>query len=952
MNNYKKIIISISFIIMTAFAVTCATNYPVNIDGLKSADKVPLTKNALTGKLPNGLTYFILENTLPANRAHLALVVNAGSVLETEEQRGFAHFVEHLAFNDTARFPKLELIEYLRSLGMRFGADANAYTSYDQTVYHFDVPVEISGGVKRIPDKALAILDDWTYAVSFLPEDVKSESLVVLEEFRTGLGAMERVRKKLLPVLFSGSPYADRQPIGLEETVANAASDQLRAFYDRWYASDNMALVFAGDFDGKTLEAELVKHFNMPSAEKPVKRPRYELPPPKNNNFQVEILTDPELAYSSINIYFKQKKGAKPGTIGSYYENIIDNLIETMLAFRFEEIISNPDSSSAELWGYIWNSFENSNFFAMGTQPKGSNYVNALKEILLEKESMRRFGFTESELKRAKLSYLSNMEKQLSEKDRIESRSFISGFTGYFVYGRDMADIEWEVNASNILIEKITLKEISRAVKNYFANNDCIVFLISPQSEEANLPSKEKIKNIFLETKSAELLPRNDNILTGDLMDKVPAAGVIASETRDAETGAYILTLANGAKVILKESANKNNEIVMYAIARGGKTNAGIDAAASVSALSDMIDSSGLGPYSRTELISKLTGKQVFLSFWVSNYYRGFQGFSTTADLKTFFEMIHLFFTQPKLDERSISALLDQYRANLAHQEENPERYFSNELTRIINNYNPYFMPLVLSDIDKISFKAADDYLNRCVNPSDYTFVFTGNLSLDAMREFTSEYIASIPVNRGRVSSINRWNNPGVSRPKAGKRIIKKGMDDRSIVYIGWFAKGEDAFSEKRNQTAAVLTEYLDILLTDEIREKLGGVYSISAGASVFSIPEGEYRLYAYFVCNPSRADELILAVKNSINNAAKQPLDMDKFKKSKEALLMEHESSLQRNMHIAQSYANSTALYNTPLNRLNLRPDAIRAVTTQDVQALCREIIANGAVEVVLLPE
>jgi len=933
---------------VAALLLTCATSSSVDFAGLgKPADRVPLTSRALTGILPNGLRYYILENSLPENRAHLALVVNAGSVLERDDERGFAHFVEHLAFNDTARFPKLELIEYLRSLGMRFGADANAYTSYDETVYHFDVPVEIADGVKQIPHRALAILDDWTYAVSFLPEDVQSESRVVLEEFRTRLGAMDRARKIILPMLFAGSAYASREPIGLQHIIENATAEQVRGFYERWYTSGNMALVFVGDFDGKALEAQLPQHFNMPAAKQPESRPRHELPPPVNGNFHVEIITDPELTSTDFMIYYKQKQGAQRGTLAYYRESVIDYLIDTMLSMRFEDAASDPSAAATEYWGGIWRWSGNSRFYSMGTQPKTGNAEEALRELLMEKEAMRRYAFTESELERAKLRLVSYMEKQLSEKDRRESRSFIRGFTSRFLYGEDMADIEWEVNAVNALLPAIGMREIAGAAKSYFAADDCIVFLLAPQAEAENLPSAQRIRGIFTETQNAVITPRKDEAVSGELMDKVPRAGAVANESVDAQTGAVIVALANGAKVILKETANRNNEIVMYAMARGGIANAPQDAVVSANLLSEMINVSGLGPYSRTELVNKLAGKQAAFSFWTSSYYRGFQGSSTTGDLKTLFEMIHLFFTEPRLDERAVAAMIDQYRTILAHQDEDPQRVFSRELSRIIYNNHPLFKPIELDDIDKVSAEQARSFLNQCVNPADYTFVFTGNIDIDEARELSAVYLSSIP----NAQSMNMWVNPGISRPAEGRRTIYRGQDERCMVYIGWFAQGPAAFDEQKNQAAAVLSEYLDILLTDEIRENLGGVYSISAGASVSVIPTGEYRLSVFFQCNPARADELIAAVQQRITEAAGRPLNTDTFNKAREALLMEHENSVQRNLHIAQSYANSSALYNTPLNRLNLRPDAIRAVRPEDVRALCGDVLAAGPVEVVLFP-
>jgi len=937
----------INGILLSALVLACATS-TADFAGLgKAADKVPLTSRAISGTLPNGLKYFIMENSRPENRAHLALVVNAGSVLERDDERGLAHFVEHLAFNDTARFPKLELIEYLRSLGMRYGADANAYTYYDETVFYFDVPVENTDGVKQIPDRALAILDDWTYAVSFLPEDVKSESQVVLEEHRTGLGAINRVRKITLPILFAGSAYANRNPIGLPEIIGNASPQQVRDFYDRWYKSDNMALVFVGDFDGKALETELARHFNMPASPQPVNRPLYELPPPKKGNFQVEIITDPELTSADYLIYFKQKPGAQKGTLAYYRESLIDYLIDNMLTMRFEEITSKPQAAAIEHWGGVWDFSTNARFYSMGTQPKTGEAESALRELLLEKEAMRRYGFTESELERAKLKLISSMEELLSEKDKRDSRYYLEGFASHFIHGEVMADIEWEVDALYLLLPGIGLKETTAAAKKYFSYDDCVVFLMAPQAEAENLPSKERIKAIFRETARAKTARKKSQSFTSKLLDKQPLPGSITSETTDRETGALILNLSNGAKVILKQTKNKNNEVILYAIARGGTLNAPDDEAVSADLASEMVEVSGLGPYSRTELIKKLAGKQVSFSFLASGYYREFEGSSTTKDLKTLFEMLHLFFTKPGLDESAAAALIARYRTILAHQDEDPENVFWREVDKSIDSNHPRFKPLEESDMDKVSVEQAFNFISRCVNPSDYTFVFTGNFDVSDMRDLCAMFIASIPA----AEQMNTWIDPKVALPGKIEKNIYMGKDDKCSVYLGWFAPGPDGFDEERIQRTAILSEYLDIILTDEIREKLGGVYSIFAGASVNVIPRGEYSLRVYFQCNPARAKELIAAVQELLTEVYTKPLKQDVFTKSVEALLKEHENSMQNNTHIAQSYANSSVLYNTPLSRLNLRPASIKAVSPESVRSLCREMLASGPVQVVLYP-
>ena len=310
--------------------------------------------------------------------------------------------------------------------------------------------------------------------------------------------------------------------------------------------------------------------------------------------------------------------------------------------------------------------------------------------------------------------------------------------------------------------------------------------------------------------------------------------------------------------------------------------------------------------------------------------------------------MIYLFFTDPGLDENAIRAMIDQYRSALIHQNDDPQTVFFMELTRLSNNNHPLFMPLELADMDKVSVRQALSFLNQCLNPGDYTFIFTGNFDIDVMRTLAAAYIGSIPSSQ----PMNRWINPNKTRPAEGRRTIYKGVDERSIVYITWLSQAPSLFNEQQNQVSAVLTEYLNILLNDEIRENLGGVYGIQSAAQINTIPEGQYELFAFFICDPQRVDELITAVQTQITNITRQPINTDIFNQSKEALLMGHERSMQQNSHIANSYANSSVLYNTPLNRLNLRPEAIRAVTASDMQTLCRAMISSGSVQLVLFPE
>jgi zinc protease len=560
---------------------------------------------------------------------------------------------------------------------------------------------------------------------------------------------------------------------------------------------------------------------------------------------------------------------------------------------------------------------------------------------------MVRYGFTDAELEQAKLSLLSYLERMVSEKDRQESQPFVRGFTSHFISGEAMPDIEWELDAVKRLLPGIGKAEIGAAIKDYFSADDLTLFVCAPEAEAPSLPSPERIKAIFAETARAEIQNRESESISAELIEGEPRAGEIRAESKDNETGALVLELGNGARVILKETANRNNEIVFYALARGGTMNApeADDVSASLSA--EALSVSGLGPYSRPELVRKLTGRQVSFSGWASNYFRGFDGFATAADIETLFQMIYLEFTQPKIDEDAVKAMLDQYRTNLARENEDPETVFYHEINRTVYGNHPRFKPMETGDLEKFSTAGALRFIKTCLNPGDYTFVFTGNINIEEMKRLSKIWLASISP--AGVPN-NSWIDPGVTRPGKTERKIYKGKEEQSMVFLGWFGPG--IFTEEKSQTAAALSEYLDIVLTEDIREKLGGVYSIFAQASVGAIPRGEQSLSVYFYCDPRRAEELSAAVQARIALLATEDPEKNVFDESIEALLKEYERSMESNSYIAQSYANSTVLYNAPLGRLLSRPGIIRAIRPAQVQAMCRELLSNGPAQVILYPE
>jgi len=922
----------------------------IAFDGLgKATDPVPFMENARTGTLPSGLNYYLLKNSQPEGRAFLTLAVNAGSVLESEDERGLAHFVEHMAFNGTTRFEKSELISYLRSLGMRFGPEINAYTSFDETVYGIEVPVETApGGQKTVPDMALAVLDDWCHSITFDSEEVDKERLVVMEEYRARLGAQERISREIYPVIFRDSPYADRLPIGLPEIIENAPAERLEGFYKKWYRPENMAVIIVGDFDAEYLERTLTDHFHdlWPETAGGFNRPHYDLTAPKNGNFETLILTDSELAESSVDFYWKQKAEKRQPDIADYRESVIDYLASIMLYLRFQE--ETAKSATPYVWGDAgWADLGySSRFYVLTAQAKTDMVKASIEELLLIKEALARYGYTQGEAEIAKAAIIANMEQVVAEKDRQNSNYYVNAFTRNFLSGETVPDLEWELNAVQILCPGITIDEINDRVKSYFSSDDLLVIISAPDAEKASLPTDSEIRAMETEALAAVISPPAENDVRRELLESAPNPQPIVSETTDSETGAIRWKLGNGAEVILKETKNRNSEISLYAQARGGTMSAPDEAAVSASLAAEMLNASGLGPYSRSELTRALLDKQVSMSFWTQNYLRGFQGSAAVKDIKTLFEMLYLNFTQPRFDPEAVKAMLDQYRTSLAFQENDPNAVFQKEIVRTTNG-NPRLYPLEKEDLQKADNGQALAFIKQCLNPGDYTFVFTGSIDVPLLRSLTETYLASIPAS----ASFNDWADIDVGRPTdTVVKEVKKGREARSTVYMSWY--NPLPYSEEKSAAVAVLSEYLDIRLIDEIREALGGVYSTSSWVSLSPLPKDELSGGVYFMCDPKRVEELVSAVREEFLKVSRGDIDSEDLRKAIEALIKAQEESIQGNMYIAQSYANSAVIYRSPLSRLDNRPALYQAVKAADLQEAAQELLAGSSVRVTLNPE
>jgi zinc protease len=949
MRNRFKLIVGLCLATVTFFCLTCATG-SASYNGLNPKEAIPVMQNLRQGKLENGLSYYIYENRKPEGRATLTLAVNAGAILEEDDENGLAHFVEHMAFNGTARFSESEVIDYLRSLGMRFGADANAYTTADETVYEIDVPIETdSAGVKRIPEKALNIIDDWTYAVTFAPEAVDDERNIIMEEYRLRcFGATGRQQKALSAGLLAGSHYAERDVIGLPEIIENAPAEKLKGFYKKWYKPENMAIIFTGDFDGAALEESLAAHFSAPADGEAFIRPEYDLPPPEKNSVKIEIFKDPELSYTQIALFYKQKYAKSKNTIAEYRIDIIDNLISRMLGERFEDAGLDPESPYVAANADIFSFVRPSRFYALNLVSKPGMVEKSLDDLLLAKESVERYGFSGTEIERAKRSFLSDIAQSAAEKEKSETYHFANKLTRHYLDDAFIPDIDWELAAVEKLLPSITQSDIHRAVKNYFSYNDVFVFIAAPEAEESYIPSKADVAQKIKTSSRLKIKKPVESVFDSDLLDKAPGRGEIAEEVIYKDTDIVEWKLDNGATVLLKKTTNKNDDIELYAVSRGGSAAVSLEDAVPARFAAELLNMSGVGHWPRRELIKKLAGKQVSLSFAVNNFTRSINGASNTEDLKTLFELIYLSFTGVSIDPQMVPVLVDEYRTILSQRSQNPEAAFSDEIQKIMYGGNPRFMPLTMDDLSKIDADKALAFLEKCFNPADYTFVITGNIDFKVMTDFVETYIASIPA----ASSFNQWAAPvpPIQRPGKMDSVVYKGKEDKGYVYSGRFVS--KAFDENTSMICNVLSEYLDIVLVESIREKLGGAYSIGASASFSPVPpDGELNFEISFACDPKRAVELNAAVEAELAKIAAGNISADTFAKAQKALVKNWEQSVQSNAFLSNSFANYRVVFDLPVSRLYERPRMYEALRQIDMQNLMREILRQGPATVILYP-
>ncbi len=851
------------------------------------AEKIKNNPAVVKGKFKNGLTYYILQNKKPEKRAELRLVVNAGSILEDDDQQGLAHFTEHMAFNGTKNFKKQEIVNFLESIGMRFGPELNAYTSFDETVYMLQMPTENMD----VLEKGFKILGDWAHNISFENDEIDKERGVIVEEWRLGRGAQARISDKQLPILLKGSRYAERLPIGKKDIIESFKYDKVKKFYKDWYRPDLMAVVAVGDFDVKQVEKYIKDIFEkIPAVKNPRVRKTYSVPEYKETFYS--IASDKELPMSNAGVAYKHKPYSTV-TLKDFREDALAGLFSGMINERLSEIQLKPDAPFVMAGVYAGGRAVRALSLAqVAVIPKDNNIEKGLNAALVELERVKKFGFTETELERQKKEYLRGLEDEVKEKGKRESATLIQRLIDNYLAGETYPNEETNFDLGKEIVPAITLKEVNDYVKQQFPDYNRVVLAAVPDKPEIAKPTQEMLEKIINGYTKEKIEPYVDKTLNEDLIPFAITPGKIVAESKDEKTGITELKLSNGATVLLKPTDFKNDEILYSAFSRGGRSLYDVKDNLSImeEALFNM--QSGVGKFSLPELSKYLTGKKASASTSVDVYSESASGNSSVKDLETMFKLNYLNFTQPRKDSAVFKSTMSMLTAFLKNKSDNPANVFSDSTTATIYNYSPWRMPVSMDRLKEINYdKGYKLYKERFANAGDFTFVFVGNFTLDTIKPLIEKYIASLPS----TGEKENYKDVGIRYPKGIiNKEIKKGIEPKSSVEL--FFTGDMDWSMKNEYEVQSLAELMNIKLRESIREEKGGTYGVSVSGAAPKIPYGRYIVAITFGCQPQRAEELSKAVLTQIDSLKNYPVSAVYINKVKEAQLKSLEKNSKEN--------------------------------------------------------
>jgi zinc protease len=905
----------------------------------------PVDQDVLIGRLPNGLTYYIRHNAEPKNRAQFWLVVNAGAIQEDLDQNGLAHFAEHMCFNGTKNFEKHAIIRYLQSIGMKFGPEINAFTSHDVTNYMLqNVPLENPANL----DTALMVLFDWAHLVSFEDEEIDLERGVIHEEWRTGMGSQRRIRNAYFRTLFEGSKYATHDVIGDMNIVTKFDPEVIRRFYSDWYRPDLQAIIAVGDFDVKEMQQKIVQMFSAIPAH-PAPRLRHTEMVPDHTETKVSIVTDKEARMVQVMLFYKHPAVTDKATLEYSRNSLMQELYNAMLNARLNELVQQAEPPFIGAMSAYRNFVRSSDMYMAMAYLNNPDPTKAIHALVQENARVLQFGFTETELERAKKEFMSSFEKRYNERTNRKSEDFCWEYYGHFLNNEPIPGIEFEFDMVKSFLPGISLKEVNGLAHEWITEKNRVVVLTAPEAYAGSLPDEATLLRIIDEAGKTPVTAYVDAVNTKPMHNLNLKPGTVKKTSFDDKTGHHVWTLSNGAKVVIKPTKNKEDEIIFAAYSKGGTSLYENNELITAQFTPTVIDMGGIGEFNNIELGKLMADKVVRLSPYIGPLDEGFNGSTTPRDLVTMLELLNLYFMQPRADEQAFRSFMARQQGLLKNRANDPGSAFSDTLTNTLYNNHPRRRPMTADLLVEADFnRMASIFAERFSNAGDWTFYFVGNIDPITAKPLIEKYIGSIPGSKKR----ENWQD---RKEQTAEGVIKKRIETPMQVpkaTVAVMQGGSFNYTAKERMLLSFINDILDQKYTETIREQEGGTYGVSVQTSMTQYPKPTYRLITYFTCAPERADHLTAIIYQQIELMKNEGPTQKELTNVVENKLKERAEMVKENRFWMRGLR---FLYENGENTLDTEQynQLVRSITAKDVQdAVGKFYPGKNIVEIIQLPK
>ena len=902
---------------------------------------LPVDKNVRIGQLDNGLTYYIRHNKLPENRAEFYIAQKVGSILEEPQQRGLAHFLEHMAFNGTKNFPGddkgLGVIPWCETVGIKFGTNLNAYTSIDETVYNIsNAPIDRTG----VLDSCLLILHDWSNYILLKDDEIDKERGVIREEWRSRNSGMLRVYTDLLPTIYQGDKYADCMPIGSIDVINNFPYKDIRDYYHKWYRPDLQGIVIVGDIDVDTVEAKLKAVFaDVQKPVNPAERTYY--PVTDNKEPIVAIGTDKEVDDPSIEIYFKQDAtpDSEKNNVGYLASQYMTSMISSMLNARLSELVQSANPPFTRASSYYSDFFvaKTKEAFALSASSKADGIETALKTLLQEAERARRFGFTESEYARARANYLQNLESAYNEREKTKHGSYVREYVQNFLNGEPIPGIEAEYAMMNQLAPNIPLQAMNMVMQQLVPDTNQVVIIAGPAKEGLKYPTKEEVINLLKGMKDLDLQAYVDKVSDEPLMKEAPKGGKIISEKEGDIYGSTKLVLSNGVTVYVKKTDFKADEIRMKGTSLGGKSIFPDKDALNFAVMDNVIAVGGLGNFSQVDLTKVLAGKKVSVNAGLGATTENVFGTCSPKDFETMMQLTYLTFTAPRKDAEAFESFKNRMKAQLESAQANPLSSINDSLQKAMYNNHPRVVMMKPEMVDQIDYdRILEMYNDRFKDASDFTFYFVGNIDLETAKPLIAEYLGALPaINRKETFKDTKMSiRKGVYKNEYAK---EQQTPTATIVFL---YSGKAPYTLKNDILLSFATQVLDMVYTEEVREKEGGTYGVNCFGDLQKYPKEQLLLQIVFQTDPAKKDKLAGIVVDELKKlAAEGPSDVH-LQKVKEYMLKKYADNQKENGYWMN---NLNDYFYYGMDMTEGYTDIVNSITAKDIQKFVSDLLKQG---------